>query len=193
VSATVANSQNLSLSMSRIKTRCQFCLLEQDFLKLIFFGSFRSVPSFGINSSVNLGMPFRVYSAEVFGNEIRCQPYSAMNSVHSSFSHDLSPPFLCPYTFSLFSLPFCSTFIPVPSSQYPYFPVTISIPLIFPFIPHTSPILSLTFSYSSSSIRSSLTLHLYALIPFSSSLIHHPLQQQKQLPVNFKKRPQHKP
>ncbi len=107
------------------------------------------------------------------------------------------PSFLCPYTFSLFSLPFCSTFTPVPSSQYPYFstffPVNISIPLIFPFIPHTSPILSLTFSYSPSSIRSSRTLHHYALIPFSSSLIHHPLQQQKQLPVNFKKRPQHKP
>jgi hypothetical protein len=188
--------------MSRMKTRCQFCLLEQDFLKLIFFGSFRSVPSFGINSSVNLGMPFRVYSAEFFGNKIPL-PTLLNNELCPlfllpwSFSTISLPSFLCPYTFSLFSLPFCSTFIPVPSSQYPYFstffPVTISIPLIFPFIPHTSPILSLTFSYSPSSIRSSLTLHHYALIPFSSSLIHHPLQQQKQLPVNFKKHPQHKP
>ncbi len=105
VSATVANSQNLSLSMSRTKTRYQFCLLEQDFLKLIFFGSFRSVQSFGINSSVNLGMPFRVYSAEVFGNEIRCQPYSTMNSVHSSFSHDLSPPLLFPHFSVLIHFP----------------------------------------------------------------------------------------
>jgi hypothetical protein len=80
-----------------------------------------------------------------------------------SFSPIPLPSFLCPYTFFLFSIPFCSTFIPVPSSQYPYFstliPVTISIPLIFPFIPHTTPILSLTFPYSPSSIRSSLTLH----------------------------------
>ncbi len=108
-----------------------------------------------------------------------------MNSVHSSFSHDLSPPFLFPHSsvlipfFSSLSL-FCSTFIPIPSSQYPYFstfiPVTISIPLIFPFIPHTSPFLSLTFSYSPSSIRSSLTIHssLFSYL-FSSSLIHHPL------------------
>jgi hypothetical protein len=185
--------------MSRMKTRCQFCLLEQDFFKLNFFGSFRSVPSFGINSSVNLGMPFRVYSAEFFGNEIPL-PTLLNNELCPLFLlpwsfYPLSlPSFLCPYTFSLFSLPFCSTFIPVPSSQYPYFS-TFSLspdPLIFPFIPHTSPILSLTFSYSPSSIRSSLTLHHYALIPFSSSLIHHPLQQQKQLPVNFKKRPQHK-
>ncbi len=45
-------------SMYRTKTRCQFCLLEQDFLaNHFFFMSFRSVPSFGIDSSVNLGMP----------------------------------------------------------------------------------------------------------------------------------------
>ncbi len=75
-----------------------------------------------------------------------------MNSVQSSFSHDLSPLFLFPhfpFSLSIFPFPFCSTFIPV----------TISIPHIFIFIPHISPILSLTFYYSLSSIRLSLTLH----------------------------------
>ncbi len=148
--------------MSRMKTSCQFCLLEQDFFKTNFFGSFRSVPSFGINSSVNLGMPFRVSSAEFFGNIIPL-PTLLNNELCPlfllpwSFSPITLPSFLCPNTFSLFSLPFCSTFIPVPSSQYPYFstffPVTISFPLVFPFIPHTSPILSL--SPHSSSLCSS--------------------------------------
>ncbi len=44
-------------SMSQTKTHCQFCLLKQNFCKTNFFMSFRSVPSFGIDSSVNLGMP----------------------------------------------------------------------------------------------------------------------------------------
>jgi hypothetical protein len=44
-------------SMSRTKTCCQFCLLEQDFFYIIFFMQFPSVPSFGIDSFVNFGMP----------------------------------------------------------------------------------------------------------------------------------------
>jgi hypothetical protein len=93
--------------MSQMKTRCQFCLLEQDFLKLIFFGSFRSVPSFGINSSVNLGMPFRVYSAEFFGNGIPLPTLLNNELCPLSFSHDLSPPFLFPHLSVL--IPFSSS------------------------------------------------------------------------------------
>jgi hypothetical protein len=113
-------------------------------------------------------------------------PYpSTMNSLHSSFSHDLSPP--PPSIFHHFSvlihfpssLSFFALHLFLSLHLYPYLsifiPFTVSIPLVFPFIPHTSPILFLTFSHFPSSIRSSHTLYHYSLILFSSSLIHHPL------------------
>jgi hypothetical protein len=76
-------------SMSRKKTCRLFCLLEQDFfVKLIFFMPFSYIPSLGIDSSVNFGMPRNKHflprnngshSESVmwnfFGMKFRCQPY----------------------------------------------------------------------------------------------------------------------
>jgi hypothetical protein len=93
--------------------------------------SFCFVPSFGIDSSINLGMPRSTF----FCGITETIP-SLFLGIFSERNFAANPTYF-------------STFIPV----------TISIPLIFPFIPHTSPILSLTFYYSPSSIRSSLTLH----------------------------------
>ncbi len=44
-------------SMSQMKKCCLLCLLEQDFVKQIFFMPFSSLPSLGIDSSVNIIMP----------------------------------------------------------------------------------------------------------------------------------------
>jgi hypothetical protein len=50
-------SEFRSKACLRQKKCCPLCLLEQDFFKLIFFMSFSSVPSLGIDSSVNIIMP----------------------------------------------------------------------------------------------------------------------------------------
>jgi hypothetical protein len=66
------------------RTCCLFCVLEQDFFfSLIFFMRFSSVPSLGIDSSIDLGIPWNEhflprnngshsesYSAEFFRNKI---------------------------------------------------------------------------------------------------------------------------
>jgi hypothetical protein len=64
------------------------------FVKLIFFMSFRSVPSFESDSSVNLGMPQNDHflprnkgnhsepiSRNFFGTKFRCLPYSHVQRV----------------------------------------------------------------------------------------------------------------
>ncbi len=68
-SATVANSQNFVPKHVSDENTLSILFAGAGFFETIFFGSFRSVPSFRINSSVNLEMPFRVYSAEFFGYE----------------------------------------------------------------------------------------------------------------------------
>jgi hypothetical protein len=152
--------------MSRIKTRCQFCLLEQDFFKLIFFGSFRSVPSFGINSSVDLGMPVQVHSAEFFGNEIPLptllnNELSTLPSPIIFLPHPSSLISLSSYLFPLLS-PFLLYFYPCPFISIPLFlylypchlihssylsPLSnlLSLPFIHPLIPHSSSLCSYPF------------------------------------------------
>jgi hypothetical protein len=49
-------SEFRSKACFRQKKCCILCLLEQDFFKLLFFIPFSSVPSLGIDSSVNLGL-----------------------------------------------------------------------------------------------------------------------------------------
>jgi hypothetical protein len=82
--------QTLGIAFQSIpptKTDFQFCLLEQDLCKTNFFMSFPSVPSFGIDSSVNLGMPrnehflprnsenlSESFPRNFFGIKFRCQP-----------------------------------------------------------------------------------------------------------------------
>ncbi len=70
------------------------------FVKLIIYISFRSVPSFGIDSSVNLGMPRNEHflprnngdrslsiPRNFFGTKFRCQPYyEHMDSVIATYA-----------------------------------------------------------------------------------------------------------
>jgi hypothetical protein len=89
------------------KTRFLFCLLEQDFFKTNFFMQFRSVLSFGIDSSVILGMPRNEHflprntgncvesiPRNFFGTKFSCQPYFQL----STTSH----PSLCTFLFFLY-------------------------------------------------------------------------------------------
>ncbi len=111
--------------MSRTKTRCQFYLQKQDFFLTNFFVLFCFVLSWLFRKPRNEHFLLRNngnHSESIprncFGTKFLCQPYSPMNSFHSSFSHDLSPPFLFPHFSVLFHLvsPFFCNFIPVPSS-----------------------------------------------------------------------------
>ncbi len=86
-SATVANFQNFVPKHVSDENTLSIMFAGAGLFKTIFFGSFCSVPSFGINSSVNLGMPFRVYSAELFGNEI---------PLPTLLNNELCPLFLLP-------------------------------------------------------------------------------------------------
>ena len=94
-----------------------------------------------------------------------------MNSVQSSFSHDLSPLFLFPH-FSV-PIPFSSSLslFALLLSLSPY-PFLISFSSFLTYL-RSSHLPSITPFHLSA--HPSLFIHHYSLIPFSSSLIHHPL------------------
>ncbi len=169
--------------MSRMKTRCKFCLLGEDFMLTNFFRVilFRSeLRNWLFRKPGNATEHFLLrnngnHSESIprifFRTKFCCQTYSTMNSVYSSFSHDLSPPFLFPHFSVLISFSSSLSLFALLLSLSPYpfllsFPSSLThlwsslnlllLPFIYPLIPHSSFITIL-------------------LIPCSSSHIHHPL------------------
>ena len=151
--------------MSRMNTRCKFCLLGEDFFKQIFFVSFCFVPSFEIDSSVNLGMPRSTFFCGItetipslFRGIFSERNFAAKHSQKWTLSNLPSPMIFLPYSFSLISLslylfpllsPFLLYFYPchhIHSSYLSLHPSHISdplsnlllLPFVYPLIPHSS-------------------------------------------------------